>query len=194
MSETHDVLHGVVPDNMDLTKGGVKYDGEKNRWDLFPYDVLDEVAGVLTDGAKKYRDRNWEVGMRWGRPFAATHRHTSAWNQRDPRHVIVRDGITLDRESGRPALAHAICELMFLLAYELRGVGEDDRPEPRSPAPPTDFLRHMTATELAAYVESIAPQFEGVDLDAIVKSKEVPPPAEAKLPLHHCYDGPSESC
>lgn len=104
-------------DNMDLAKGGVKHDAEKARWDLFPFDVLDDVAKVLTLGANKYTDRNWETGMRWGRPLAATFRHISAWAQ----------GEELDKESGLPHLAHALCELLFVAAYEKRKVGEDDR-------------------------------------------------------------------
>jgi hypothetical protein len=107
-----------LPDNQDLTKGGVKHDADKNRWELMPFDALDEVAKVLTIGAKKYKDRNWETGMRWGRPMGAAYRHESAFWQ----------GERYDQETGTHTLANAICELLFLLAYDLRGIGEDDRP------------------------------------------------------------------
>lgn len=104
-------------DNIDLAKGGVKYDIGKLRWDLLPFDAMDEVVRVLTFGANKYADRNWEAGMRWGRPFGAAQRHQSAYAQGEDR----------DEETGTFHIANAICELLFLLTYQIREVGEDDR-------------------------------------------------------------------
>jgi hypothetical protein len=96
---------------------GKKNDHGKPRYDLLPGDVLDEITQIFTGGAEKYGDRNWERGMSWGRVFGAAMRHMwSFWA-----------GRTTDPESGRPHLAHAIVNLMFLLAYYIRGVGTDDR-------------------------------------------------------------------
>ncbi len=100
----------------ELTEG-VKHDGEKARWDLLPFDALDEVAIVLKYGAKKYADRNWEKGMAWGRLLAAALRHLAAWAQ----------GNEVDAESGLPHLAHAACCVLMLLALHRRRVGVDDR-------------------------------------------------------------------
>jgi len=94
-----------------------KYDKGKLRYDLLPPDVLAEVVRVMTDGAEKYGDRNWEKGMSWGRVFGAGMRH--AWR--------FWRGETVDPESGRPHLAHAIVNMVFLLSYSIRGVGTDDR-------------------------------------------------------------------
>jgi hypothetical protein len=47
-------------------------------------------------------------------------RHLTAWWERE------NDG--LDEETGYSHLWHAGCCLMFLIAYEIRGVGKDDRP------------------------------------------------------------------
>ena len=107
------------PQSQDASNpGGVKHDIGKTRWDLFPWEAAKEISDVLTYGAAKYGDRNWERGFRWGRPYAAILRHLTAWFV----------GEDMDRESGFSHLAHAGCELMFLLTLTKRGAGEDDRP------------------------------------------------------------------
>lgn len=90
----------------------------KARWDLLPFDAVDEVVKVLTHGAGKYGDRNWEKGMKWSRILAATFRHLVAFAR----------GQRRDPETGLHPLAHAACDILFLLAYELRGLGENDLP------------------------------------------------------------------
>lgn len=94
-----------------------KHDANKPRYDLIPPDALDSIAQVLAYGADKYSPRGWEKGTSWGRYFAACMRHLWAWWR----------GERLDPESALPHLAHAACCVMFLLAYEIREVGEDDR-------------------------------------------------------------------
>ncbi len=85
---------------------GTKYDDGKIRWDLLPFASLDSVADVMTYGAGKYGDRNWEDdGLSAERLEAALGRHYSLHMQ----------GEALDKESGRPHLAHvATCALMAL--------------------------------------------------------------------------------
>jgi hypothetical protein len=96
---------------------GKKYDHGKPRYDLLPPDVLAEVVKIFTDGAEKYGERNWEAGMSWSRPFAAAMRHLWAfWDRQN-----------IDPESGSPHLAHAIVNLIFLMDYQGRDVGTDDR-------------------------------------------------------------------
>lgn len=96
---------------------GVKFDKDKLRYDLLTSDAMDEFVGVLTFGATKYDDRNWEKGMKWGRVIGATLRHTFA---------IMR-GEDRDPETGLLHSAHVMCNMMFLTSYMLRNVGEDDR-------------------------------------------------------------------
>jgi len=100
----------------------VKHDQGKLPWDLLPPELMEETARVLYFGAvtKNYGARNWEKGMRWGRCYAALMRHMWAWWRR-------QNG-GLDKESGFSHLAHAACCLAFLIAYEQRRIGEDDRP------------------------------------------------------------------
>ena len=89
----------------------------KIRVDLLPTMPLLEIAEVLTYGAKKYGDNNWCRGARWGRYYAALLRHLFAWWQ----------GKDRDEETGYSHLAHAGCCLLFLMAYQVEGWGEDDR-------------------------------------------------------------------
>lgn len=98
---------------------GIKHDTGKRRWDLAPWDALGLFVDVLTLGASKYSARNWEGGIAYGRLFGATQRHLTAWWQ----------GEDADPESGQSHLAHALCDVAFLLAFVARGRVElDDRP------------------------------------------------------------------
>jgi len=96
-----------------------KHDKGKLPYDLLPSDAVEEILQVLDFGRSKYGGRNWELGMDWSRPFAALMRHMWAWWRGEDR----------DPESGLSHLAHAGCCLFFLLAYNKRGVGADDRPK-----------------------------------------------------------------
>jgi hypothetical protein len=97
---------------------GVKHDLGKLPWHLLPPDAVEEVVKVLAFGATKYGERNWEQGMAWHRLFAATLRHLWAWWR----------GEEADPETGLSHLSHAACCVLFLLAYQSRGIGEEDRP------------------------------------------------------------------
>ena len=99
---------------------GRKDDGDKAPYHLLAPEMLEATALVLGFGAKKYSARNWEAGMHWSRPFAALMRHMWAWWR----------GEACDPETGYSHLWHASCCLMFLVAYEARRCGTDDRPEP----------------------------------------------------------------
>ena len=96
---------------------GRKDDSDKTPWDLLPPDAVEEILKVLAFGAKKYDRRNWEKGMAWNRPFNALMRHMWAWH----------GGEATDPETGISHLAHAGCCILFLLAYEKRKIGEDNR-------------------------------------------------------------------
>lgn len=96
---------------------GRKDDAGKARIDLIAPEFLFGTAAVLEFGAAKYAERNWEKGMSWGRCFGALMRHMWAW----------WGGEQKDAETGMSHLAHAACCLMFLMAYENRKIGTDDR-------------------------------------------------------------------
>jgi hypothetical protein len=97
---------------------GVKYDEYKLPMHLIAPEMLVALATILRFGANKYAERNWELGMEWSRCFSALERHMWAW----------WGGEDIDLETGRSHLWHAACCLMFLVAYEERKIGTDDRP------------------------------------------------------------------
>lgn len=107
-----------------MSKEAIKNDEDKLRWDLLPWDALEEVVEVITKGARKYDDRNWEKGLNYSRLHAASIRHLTAWYQSRE---------DFDSEWNLSHLAHATCCLLFLLAYHKRGFNnseKDDRPRP----------------------------------------------------------------
>ena len=88
---------------------GLKYDEGKLRWDLLPIDCVEDVVKILTFGAEKYTDNSWqEVENGKDRYFAALMRHLSA----------SRQGELKDEESNLSHLAHAMCNVVFLLWLE----------------------------------------------------------------------------
>ena len=59
---------------------GVKYDQDKDRWDLLHYPQIEKLVKVLTLGAKKYDDNNWiKVPNAEQRYQAALMRHFTAY-------------------------------------------------------------------------------------------------------------------
>lgn len=108
-------------------EAGSKFDAGKCRMELLPPEFLIGTANVLTFGAAKYGDRNWEKGMSWSRPFGAMMRHMWAWwggKTATKESFLMGE---LDIETGMSHLWHASCCLAFLVAYEARATGTDDR-------------------------------------------------------------------
>jgi hypothetical protein len=104
-----------------------KYDTGKVRLELIPSELIYAVGTILTFGADKYDDRNWEKGMSWGRVFGALMRHMWCWwggVQPTSNNFVFG---CLDPETDHSHLWHAACCLAFLIAYEERGIGTDDR-------------------------------------------------------------------
>lgn len=88
---------------------GEKFDDGKVRWDLINLKVIEPFAKVLTFGAKKYEDDNWKkVDNAKKRYFAALLRHISAW----------QNGEITDPESNISHLAHAMCNIYFLMYFD----------------------------------------------------------------------------
>lgn len=88
---------------------GVKFDKDKPKWNLLPWDELEDVVKVLTFGAKKYAPDNWKfVDDANNRYMDATMRHLVAHQQGEQR----------DAESGESHIAHAMCCLLFMLWHD----------------------------------------------------------------------------
>lgn len=115
-------LQEIIKMDGQITLEGKKKDEGKPRWELIAYDAVEGIAKVLTFGANKYSARNWEKGIAYGRVYGAIMRHLWKWWH----------GENLDAETGLSHLDHAATEIMFLSAYEKRGMNgtvQDDRPK-----------------------------------------------------------------
>lgn len=96
--------------------------GEKGqklaRFDLIPADALTALAEHFGKGAKKYDDRNWELGTDWSLNFAAAQRHMWQW----------WDGEDMDDETGSSHLIAAAWHMMALAHFAKTHPELDDRP------------------------------------------------------------------
>lgn len=98
-----------------MTNGsGEKYDGGKLLFSLLTRGLaspLKTVAAVLTYGALKYSPGGWrDVPDAERRYEDALDRHLNAW----------KSGERFDDESGLHHLAHAACNTLFLLWFEMK--------------------------------------------------------------------------
>jgi len=98
---------------------GVKKDQEKLRLDLIPDTTIDGLGRVLTFGANKYGDRNWENGIKWSRIIGALERHLNAIKRRED----------IDPESGLLHSEHVLANASFLNHYFHTYPEGDDRPD-----------------------------------------------------------------
>lgn len=100
-----------------LAQGGVKHDDGKPELALISPDFIEELGKVMTVGAKKYGAQNWRRGFNWTRVLSAIFRHLFSWSS----------GQDVDPETGLSHLAHAAAGIMFLVEFQKRNVGTDDR-------------------------------------------------------------------
>ena len=103
-----------------ILREGAKDDSVKlARFDLMPADVLWELACLYGTGAIKYDERNWELGIKYGRVYGALNRHLNLWWL----------GEEQDSNNKQHHLDSVIWNAMALRAYQLRGMSSfDDRP------------------------------------------------------------------
>lgn len=97
---------------------GLRFNQGKNRFDLVHPWAHEQMVNVLTKGAIKYKDRNWEKGMAWSNVIASLKRHLNA----------IEKGEDYDPETGELHAAHIACNAHFLTAYYKIYPQGDDRP------------------------------------------------------------------
>ena len=119
------------------TGGGLRFNAGKLRHDLVPAFAQEQYVRVLTKGASKYADRNWEAGMKWSTVLASMKRHIAA----------IEAGEDYDPETGELHAAHVMCNAGFLAQYYKIYPQGDDRPH--------QYLRHprvgLDIDEVLAY-------------------------------------------
>ena len=99
--------------------GGFRYNKGKLRYDLVHPKAHADMVEVLTAGANKYFDRNWENGLSWTSVLASLKRHIAA----------IEDGEDYDTETKLLHVAHAACNIHFLNAFYHDFPQGDDRPK-----------------------------------------------------------------
>lgn len=97
---------------------GLRFNSGKPRFDLVQPWAHEQMVNVLTVGAIKYHDRNWENGMAWSNVIASLKRHLNA----------IEKGEDYDEETGELHAAHIACNAHFLTAYYKIYPQGDDRP------------------------------------------------------------------
>lgn len=100
-----------------LKSVGIKHDQDKPRMELLDPYAIEQLANVLTFGAKKYDSWNWSKGIAYSRLIGSTLRHLFEFMR----------GVDIDPESKLPHMAHAFCNCMFLLSMTKRHPEMDDR-------------------------------------------------------------------
>ncbi len=106
-----------IPELIQNSVEGKKYDSEKPDLSLLPKEFLEEVSKAFMHGEKKYGRYNYLGGMAWTRIIASILRHASAFNS----------GEDIDSESGITHLGHLGAATAMLLVYHKRGLGKDNR-------------------------------------------------------------------
>lgn len=100
-----------------MKEEGKRFNEGKQRWDLLHPKAQEGLVKVLTSGANKYGDRNWEKGMAWSKVIASLKRHLAA----------IEKGEDYDNESGELHANHLQANAHFLSAYYSIYPQGDDR-------------------------------------------------------------------
>ena len=131
LSSDHPLLQRY---SAEMQSTGKKYDQGKPPIDLVPVEPVRQIAQILGHGAEKYGAHNWRGGLAASRLYAALQRHLMAWLEGEDMDPVAQGG------SGLPHLAHAACELFFLIQTLKDRPDLDDRYKPR----PEDIAREAT--------------------------------------------------
>jgi hypothetical protein len=85
--------------------------------ELVPAQFIIDVAAVLQHGAKKYEQYDWAKGLPWSQTYGSALRHLLLWYR----------GEDIDKESGLNHLAHAACNILFLMTWSRTHKELDER-------------------------------------------------------------------
>lgn len=101
-----------------MREEGLRFNDGKLRYDLVNPQAHEGMVEILTFGANKYAERNWEKGMAWSKVISSLKRHLAA----------IEKGEDYDKESGKLHADHVACNAHFLSAYYRIYPQGDDRP------------------------------------------------------------------
>lgn len=132
---------------------GHKESKGKRQWTLLPFEALREVVDVLTVNAEtKYARNNWSLVENGTTKYMdATLRHIDAW----------LTGERKDPEDGKSHLAHAACDILFALWFELTGKERGAQTEQLQPGctvqPPHVSPERLPHTKLKSIISVMTP-------------------------------------
>lgn len=84
---------------------GLKFDQDKPRMELIDPYAMEQLAWVLTFGAKKYHAENWRKGISIKRLIGSSLRHL----------IEFAFGQEFDKETGLSHASHLMCNAMFIV-------------------------------------------------------------------------------
>lgn len=106
----------------------------KGRWDLLPFQTLQDIAVHYERGCKKYGDRNWEKGIPLGEYLNSAMRHLWKWwlghEDEDHMSAFVWNALCLMETSKRIKSGHLPKSL-------------DNRPASLALTKPNEVLHHQ---------------------------------------------------
>ena len=106
--------------NVSVT-GGLRDNKGKSHLSLVPLSMIVAVADVIwkssKNGGGKYPLHNWRKGLSWSDTADCLLRHVHKW----------LEGEDFDQETGLHHLAHAACNIAFLIEYVKTKPELDDR-------------------------------------------------------------------
>lgn len=106
----------IKSDHLTGRGSGQRKNNNKLRYDLAPAFAQQEYVRVLTEGSKKYADRNWENGMTWSSVIASLERHLAAFKR----------GEDFDPETGCYHTAQIMTNSAFITQfYKIFPEGDD---------------------------------------------------------------------
>lgn len=121
LAHVDDIIPVVITSNTEELKeencSGTKFDGNKPDLTLLPRTAKEGISRAFMDGERKYGRYNYLSGMDWTRLLAAADRHLSAFN----------DGEDCAEDSKLCHLYHAGANIMMLIEYYEKGLGNDNR-------------------------------------------------------------------
>lgn len=106
----------------DYTPGkavGLRYNKGKVRLELIPPEWTWGLGEVLTQGALKYADRNWELGLSYSDVIGCGKRHREKYML----------GEMYDTETGCHHLLHSAWNDLAIVTFDVRGLGINDLPK-----------------------------------------------------------------
>ena len=100
----------------DCQNKGIKHDKNKTRYDLLPFESIEEIMRVLEYGCNKYGKNNWQK---------IENAHERLWNAAMRHLIAAKDDIdAIDNETNFSHLSHCAANLLFLLWFSKNKEGE----------------------------------------------------------------------